>query len=187
MRVFASLIALTALCAVAISSTATAADWRLQTQIDGERFRPNVPLLGVPCPTAKLCVAVGELDKVLSSTNPTGGRGAWRQVQPTGEAESDCHAHWSPPCRNPLDRRIRSVSCPSVSLCVAVTGEGYVYSSTNPTGSGDDWRVADVDGKERDTHLWGVSCPTTTLCVAVSGERFTSGKVLTSTNPTGGA
>lgn len=79
------------------------------------------------------------------------------------------------------------MSCPSAKLCVAVTGEGYVYSSTNPTGSADDWRVADLDGDGRDTHLLSVSCPTVSLCVAVSGERSTSGKVLTSTNPTGGA
>jgi hypothetical protein len=79
------------------------------------------------------------------------------------------------------------VSCPSAGLCVAVTGEGYVYSSTNPTGSANDWQVVDVDGSERDTHLLGVSCPTASLCVAVSGERYTSGKVLTSTDPTGPA
>jgi hypothetical protein len=189
------LIGATALCAVVASATAasvetssaTAADWQLQVQVKGEGFRPNVPILGISCPSAKLCVAVGELDKVLSSTNPTAGPSAWREVQPTGEAETDCQDHWMPPCRDPKDRRIRSVSCPSAGLCVAVTFEGYVYSSTDPTGSADDWRVADLDGDGRDTHLMSVSCPTVSLCVAVSGERNTSGKVLTSTNPTGGA
>jgi hypothetical protein len=170
-----------------LSATAAAADWQLQAQVDGERFRPEVPVLGISCPSTKVCVAVGELDKIVSSTNPTGGQAAWHEARPTGEAESDCHAHWSPPCRNPLDRRIRSVSCPSVTLCVAVTGEGYVYSSTNPTGPADAWHAVDVDGTERDTHLWSVSCPTTSLCVTVSGERYTSGKVLTTTNPTGPA
>lgn len=176
-----------ALTAFAAGASTAAAGWQLQAQIEGEDIRPNVPLLDVSCPTAKMCVAVGELNKIVSSTNPTGGPSAWHVARPSGEAATDCHANWDPPCRDPNDRRIRGVSCPTTTLCVAVTGEGYVYSSTNPTGAADDWRVADVDGDERDTHLLGVSCPTASLCVAVSGERFTGGKVLTSTNPTGGA
>ena len=164
-----------------------AAEWQLQAHIEGEIPRPNLPLLDISCSSASLCVAVGELDTIVSTTNPTRGASAWHQVKPMGAANTDCQAHWSPPCRDPRDRTIRGVSCPSAQLCVAVTGEGYVYSSTDPTGSGDDWHVADVDGEGRDTHLLGVSCPTASLCVAVSGERYTSGKVLTATNPTGGA
>lgn len=176
--------------AIAVSAgagSAVAADWQLQADLKGEDNRPHIPLLGISCPSVKMCVAVGELNMIASSTNPTGGPSTWSVARPTGEAETDCHDHWIPSCRDPNDRRIRGVSCPSVSFCVAVTGEGYVYSSTNPTGSADDWQVADVDGDDRDTHLQGVSCPTVSLCVAVSGERQTSGKVLTSTNPTGGA
>ncbi len=154
--------------------------------ISGESFRPNLPLLGISCPSTSLCVAVGELDTIVSTTNPTGGAPAWRQAKPTGEATSDCHEDWSPPCEDPQSRVIRGVACPSARLCVAVTGEGYVYSTTNPTGPGSDWRVADIDGNGRDTHLLSVSCPTVSLCVAVSGERHTSGKILTSTDPTGG-
>src|SRR5829696_4527833 len=195
MRGLGGLVAATLVCAVALSATAAsiatssaaAAGWQLQARISGEGFRPNLPLLGISCPSTKLCVAVGELDEIVSSTNPTGGPSAWHDVRPTGEAETDCQEHWVPPCRDPKSRRIRSVSCPSAKLCVAVTGEGYVYSSTDPTGSADDWRVADLDGDGRDTHLLSVSCPTASLCVAVSGERYTSGKLLTSTNPTGGA
>ncbi len=195
MRRLGRLIGAVVVCAAALgpmaatvtSSSAEAADWQLQTQVDGEGYRPHLPILGISCPSTKLCVAVGELDHIVSSTNPTGGTSAWHQAQPVGEAETDCHAHWVPPCRDPTNRTLRSVSCPSVGLCFAVTGEGYVYSSTNPTGSGDDWRVADVDGTDRDTHLFSVSCPTTSLCVAVSGERYTAGKILTSTDPTGGA
>jgi hypothetical protein len=185
----------TALCVAAFAAIgaawsaaeSSAAGWDLQAQIEGEGFRPNLPLLGVSCPSASFCVAVGELDTVVSTTNPTGGGSAWDQARPTGAAETDCHEHWIPPCQDPKNRTIRGVSCPSAQLCVAVTGEGYVYSSTDPTGSGDDWRVADIDGDGRDTHLLGISCPTASLCVAVSGERYTAGKVLTSTNPTGGA
>jgi hypothetical protein len=185
----------TALCVAAFlaigaawsASESSAAEWRAQTHIEGEGIRPNLPLLGISCPSASFCVAVGEIDTIVSTTNPTGGGSAWDQARPTGAAETDCHEHWIPPCQDPKNRTIRGVSCPSAQLCVAVTGEGYVYSSTDPTGSGEDWHVADIDGDGRDTHLLGVSCPAASLCVAVSGERYTAGKVLTSTDPTGGA
>jgi hypothetical protein len=193
MRGFCRLMA-AAMCAAMLGGMAAspatetaAADWQLQARIAGERYRPDLPLLDISCLSKSFCVAVGELDSIVSTTDATGGASAWHMAKPMGEANSECHEHWSPPCRDPLDRRIRGVACPSPQLCVAVTGEGYVYSSTNPTGSGDAWRVADIDGDGRDTHLLGVSCPTASLCVAVSGERYTSGKVLTSTDPTGGA
>jgi hypothetical protein len=189
------LVAATAACVAVFGGIAAAwqetdsaaADWQLQTHIEGENPRPNVPLLGISCPSTSFCVAVGELDSIIATTNPTGGASAWHQAKPTGEANSDCHEYRDPPCGYPQDRRIRGVSCPSAQLCVAVTGEGYVYSSTDPTGPGDAWRVADIDDNGPNTHLLGVSCPTASLCVAVSGEGYTSGKVLTSTNPTGGA
>lgn len=192
MRGLGRLVTATAMCAAALGATSigpssAAADWELQVQVKGEKPRPDVPMLGISCSSAKLCVAVGELNKVVSSANPTGGPSAWREARPDGEAETDCHAHWLPPCTDPKYRVIRSVSCPSASLCVAVTGEGYAYSSTDPTGPADAWQVADLDGDGRDTHLLSVDCPTASLCVAVSGEAHTSGKVLTTTNPTGGA
>lgn len=195
MRGLGRLITATAACAAVFGGItaaspvvdSAAADWQLQAQIEGESFRPNLPLLDISCPSTSFCVAVGELDTIVSTTNPTGGASSWHIVKPTGEANTDCHEHWRPPCRDPQDRQIGGVSCPSAQLCVAVTGDGYVYSSTNPTGPGDAWQVADTDGSGRDTHLFGISCPTASLCVAVSGERYTSGKVLTSTNPTGGA
>jgi hypothetical protein len=173
--------------ALATETSSAAAGWQFQTQIQGEDPRPHVPLLDMSCPSAKMCIVVGELNKIVSSTNPTGGPSTWHVTRPTGEAATDCHEHWVPPCRDPNGRRIRGVSCPSATLCIAVTGEGYVYSSTNPTGSSEDWQVADIDSNGRDTHLLGISCPTVSLCVAVSGEGYTSGKILTSTNPTGGA
>lgn len=178
------------LCALAFGLAGAApagASWERQTQIPGEAFRPQSPLLGISCPSAAMCVSVGELDRVVSSANPTGGPSAWHVVTPEGAAETDCHESWTPRCPPILLRTVRSVSCPTKSLCVAVTGEGYVYTSTDPTGGAGKWQVADVDGSERDTHLLGVSCPTVSLCVAVSGERYTAGKVLTSTDPTGGA
>jgi hypothetical protein len=83
-----------------------------------------------------------------------------------------------PPFGNP--NLLSSVSCPSVSLCVAVDYEGDAVTSTDPTGGAADWTVTQVDGLSL---LLGVSCPSVSLCVAVDQ----AGDVVTSTNPTGGA
>lgn len=81
-----------AVCVLALSgafsmqaSAARAADWELQAQVKGEMSRPNVPLLGISCPSIRLCVAVGELDKVLSSTNPIGDPRPGRRRGPPGK------------------------------------------------------------------------------------------------------
>jgi hypothetical protein len=80
----------------------------------------------------------------------------------------------------------RAISCPSVSLCVATDDQGYVFTSTNPTGGAGTWkaaRVASGVGRLPGPDLPGVSCPTVTLCVAHDED----GDLVTSTNPTGGA
>src|SRR5262245_52495116 len=76
------------------------------------------------------------------------------------------------------------ISCPSISLCVAVGGGNTLSSSTDPTGPGAGWSVIYPGGAgpPNQSGIKGVSCPSPQLCVAVSFE----GLVLTSTNPTGG-
>jgi hypothetical protein len=78
---------------------------------------------------------------------------------------------------------MNGVSCPSVSFCVAVDGEGDALTSRNPGGDTPDWRwvladpsnPAGTDG----AYLTAVSCPSERLCVAVDS----SGNAVTSTNP----
>jgi hypothetical protein len=150
---------------------------------------------GIACPSTSFCVAAGESGVIASSTDPTGGAGAWPIVRPHDAAvEGDsCRRPppWEPereiicPSDRYLHRGLRAISCPSPGLCVAVTNDGYVYSSTDPTGPAESWRVIDVDGTERDTHLESVSCPDPGFCVAVSGGTNTAGKILSSGDPTG--
>ena len=72
------------------------------------------------------------------------------------------------------------LSCPSRSLCVGVDSAGHAMVSTDPTGTGAVWQIADIDGSRR---LDAISCPSTTLCVAVDD----AGDVVTSNRPTAGA
>ena len=118
-------------------------------------------------PDRLLCVAVGYDDNdgagyIATSTNPTAGASSWNVVRQIDNG--------SLPIR---------VSCPSVSLCVAVDAGGNVLTSTNPTGGAGAWTVTRITSR----YLDDISCPSASLCVAADN----SGNVITSTNPTGGA
>lgn len=138
-------------------------------------------LSAVSCPSASLCVAVGYSGTIATSTDPAGGAGTWTVIRaPTstpfecgkyGPGE-DCHAG------------LTSVSCPSVSLCVAVDSAdnslGDAVTSTNPAGGPAAWKAVPID---RRAALTGVSCASVSLCVAADFY----GGVLASAHPAGGA
>jgi hypothetical protein len=136
-----------------------------------------VAIFGVSCPSTSLCVAVGGNDTVASSSEPTGGGASWKSVYP-GKGAVQTRSK-----RISNGREVRGVSCPSANLCVAVSFEGDVYATSDPTGSASAWTDTDTSGTGPNTHFSGVSCPTTALCVAVSED----GQVATSTDPSGGA
>ena len=77
-----------------------------------------------------------------------------------------------------LASEISGMSCPSPSLCVAVTQNGEVLVSANPTAAGS-WSVSHVDGNNA---FLAISCPTTALCVATDDRD----NVVTSTDPGAG-
>lgn len=169
-------VAVLGLCLVAVCP-ASAAAWT-ETQLPGPAG--ELFLLNVSCPTATFCVATGTQNLIASSTDPSGGAGAWNVVY-AGEGRYE-----SPMGPVISNRQVQGVSCPSTHLCVAVTTLGQIYASTDPTGPASAWSVAEVSGEGGNTHLYGVSCPTESFCVAVSGRRVNTGKILISTNPTGG-
>jgi hypothetical protein len=145
-------------------------------------------LSAVSCPSESLCVAVGGLDTVAVSQSPTAGAPQWHVVNPPypiGPGKTCVEGE--PHCYEP-GGRLNAVSCPSPSFCVAVTYEGFVDVSSEPTGGASAWSPTNINegGGHGATHLTAVSCPSTSLCVAVSGGYQTSGKVLTSTDPTAG-
>jgi hypothetical protein len=108
---------------------------------------------------------------ILVSTDPTGGAATW-----TATSINEPHGTGA--------THLIGISCPSPSLCVAVSGGsnnsngGSVLTSTNPAAG--QWQVADL-GSSLD--LRGVSCGTPSLCVTVAR----GGRIFASTNPTGGA
>ena len=77
-----------------------------------------------------------------------------------------------------------SVSCPSVSLCVAVDGDMNILTSVNPAGGQAAWAVGPFDPSGE---LDYISCPSSSLCVATGSSGSCCSAVETSTNPSGGA
>jgi hypothetical protein len=130
--------------------------------------RPRGTIDAISCATEGLCVAVGYEGSVFTSTDPAEGASAWT-VTDVNEGRGAAH--------------LTSVSCPSVSLCVAVSGgygeaAGRVLTSSAPASG--DWRGTQLGGSP---DLRGVSCATPSLCVAVAKE----GRIFVSSDPTGGA
>jgi hypothetical protein len=153
----------------------------------------------VSCPSGGGCFAVGEPNLVASSSDPTSGAETWKVVQPREAVpcEDNPVRCEPPPIELPPDfppqyppwqgRTATDVSCPTPSFCAATTLDGFIYTTHEPLGGADAWKVTDVDGDGPNTHLESISCPQPTFCVAVSGARHTAGRILSSADPEGGA
>ncbi|MGN6202046.1 MAG: WD40/YVTN/BNR-like repeat-containing protein [Solirubrobacterales bacterium] len=177
---------------VAPLSGAAAANWTLrqlppQPLDDGSTSQ--IVLYGASCPSDSLCLAVGPFDTIASSRAPAGGADQWHVVHPKyDEPKQACLEEDQPEgfCDSPRGT-IRGVSCATESLCVAVGYEGSVFTSTDPAGGANAWRVSDLNEGPGASHLTGVSCPSPSFCAAVSGGYGGStGRVFTSTDPAGG-
>jgi len=154
-------------------------DWRVlhppapigpgKTCVDGEPdcYPPKSSLRSVSCPSPEFCVVVSYDGFAYVSTDPARGAAAWSSSL-LPERQANMHP--------------TSVSCPTESLCVAVTGgyraPGRVLTSTDPLSGS--WQVTQLADP---LDLRGVSCGTPSLCVAVARE----GRIFVSTEPTGGA
>ncbi len=132
-------------------------------------------LTGVSCPVATFCLAEGTDGadgKLLTSTDPAGGAGAWKVTTLTGE---------------PLFRGPACASSGGSSVCVAgtvidqggiVCADGF-YVSADPTGGASTWSLAPTQfngagclGPGSGTGSDGgqiASCPSTTFCIVVDG------------------
>jgi hypothetical protein len=157
----------------AFAAPAHGLDWTVR-QLQGEAGKTT--MFGASCPTTSFCVVVGGQNAVSTSTNPTGPLTDWSTAYVGAGARPTEPNTISP------GRQIRGVACTSPSLCVAVSFEGLVYASTNPTGGAPAWSVADLNESGANTHMYGLSCPSPSFCAAAAGK----GRIVTSTNPTGG-
>ena len=134
-RLGAGLLAIAAV-PLLLPSVAGAAKWTT-ARLPGPAGK--VFLLGASCPSTSLCVVSGTNNLIATSTDPTGGSGAW-DYRYVGDGPWPETGNWEP--QGISGKPIRGMSCPTVSLCVGVTEQGNIYSSTNPTGPASAWNWA---------------------------------------------
>lgn len=181
-----------------VTSTEPAGTWKLT--------RLAHPVFDVSCAPEGLCVATDGSGDVLTSTNPTGGKSAWRTrrvrradgfrglscptnrfcvgVDASGNVVSSTDPRGGPRAwrtTTRVSRNLSIASCPNPRFCVIAGQNGIVASSTDPTGGARAWRVVHVHNGAN--YLDDISCPTRRLCVTVGYLP----EVITSTDPTGGA
>jgi hypothetical protein len=120
-------------------------------------------LVGISCPTTTLCVAVDGADpaNIVTSTNPTGGSGAWKLTKIGG--------------------LLAGVSCSSSTLCV-ITGSEHYYA-ISPTGGTAAWHAtgAQIGGGI----FSAIACPSATTCVNVGYGNSSSALATSTTTPKG--
>jgi hypothetical protein len=142
-------------------------------------------LTGISCPTTSFCAAVDQVGgspgfpiaftggDAVTSTDPTGGSGAWNVQQVAGTNVPD------------------SVSCSEPSFCVVGDDGGNIVTSGDPSGGASTWSFAHIDpsfasglpGSAVPPTLTSLACQSALACVA--GDD--SGDVMTSTNAGGGS
>jgi hypothetical protein len=127
----------------------------------------NHQLDSVACPSLSLCV-IADFDGVMLTTrNPAAGASAYTSTDLSGDVGSSAELF-----------TLLSVSCGSITECVASDGNGDRLATNDPAGGPSAWGAAHVD---RVNQLNSVSCIASGLCVAVDGV----GNVFASTAPDG--
>lgn len=118
-------------------------------------------LTAISCPTVTFCVATDEAGNVITSSDPSGGAGAWH-VSKVKDADS-----------------FTALSCPTVHFCAAVDSNGQVVTTTDPAGGAGAWTITTLGGAVK---FDSISCPSAAFCVAGG----LSESVFVSTHPTAG-
>jgi hypothetical protein len=119
---------------------------------------------GIDCASASFCVAVGGDGRILTTTDPTGGQGAWEEAQVETAADDD----------------LTAVSCASEGFCAAADQGGRLLTSTDPTGGAGAWSAATIDEGKK---IVGLSCPSVDFCAALGQD----GRLFLSDEPGMGA
>ena len=152
--------ALVGLCVIAVCAggapPAGAAAWTAESS-PNPRGALSSKLFDVSCPTRRMCMAVG------SWTNePYGGYDTSPLTEQWKGRRWSIRAAPNPVRTGPTV--LRSVSCPSADVCIAVGSSGDGRALVERWNRGR-WRVQRLSWLAAD--LLGVSCPSIRVCVAV--------------------
>ena len=118
----------------------------------------TVNLLGVACPSASVCFAVGAKsgsNGVIAAT--TNGGTSWAAQTSTG------------------GQQLNAIACSSTTSCWAVGNSGVIIHTANGTSWSTETSTTTVN-------LLGVACPSASVCFAVGAKSGSNGVILATTN-----
>lgn len=114
---------------------------------------------GLQCPTTTFCAGLAASDAngeeaLVTSTDPTGGPGAWQVVTA------------------PANASLLNISCPSADFCAGV--DGYdILTSTDPAGGAGSWQTARYTSDDNPA-FDPITCASASLCLIPNGSGSTS-------------
>ncbi len=106
-----------------------------------------------------LCVVAEAGGDIASSTDPTGGTGAWTIAHADTALGAEC-GKYGPD--EGCDPGLDSVSCPTMTFCAASDTNGNVIASTDPASPTYAWTRTTVDSWPTFGYI---TCPSVSLCV----------------------
>ena len=148
---------------LASAPAARAAGWSAETS------PTTSPLLGVSCPDASDCWAVGGgagAGKIIHTSNGTAGSPTWSAQTPPAGAFS----------------QYNDVDCVNASACLAVGSVYNVAPLISATRDGGSTWTAQAPPGPVTVALQGLSCPSASNCVAVGGVLGTFPTIISTTN-----
>lgn len=124
---------------------------------------PHDSPTAVSCPSLNLCVAGSFAGAIFTSTDPTGGAGAW----------SSTRVGAPPVCgdRSCVSDSIEAVSCASEKLCAATDGEN-LWVSTSPGTPSASWTKSALPKSRPSQYSRVLACPAVNLCVSAIDEEL---------------
>jgi hypothetical protein len=167
-----TLVALASVLAAPIAAqTAAAQTAAAQSVPQAVRAVPGTEkLLGVACPTATSCLAVGD-DFSSSPVQPV--------IIPLAVGAPGLPIGATAPIQVPPDLALRGIACPGSGLCLAVgaggTSDHGVVLSLRPDGTALGGATAAIPAGDAGSDFGDVACPTSTTCIAVGSRSWSSG------------
>jgi hypothetical protein len=123
----------------------------------GEPPLPHTAITSLSCPSTSLCMGVDKLGNIIESTDPVQAAMNNEEWKVLNSVDAGAGSFNESP-------GVRGISCPSVTLCVAVDGSGNILYTEAPTATAQGgWTV--VSSLNPAGGITGISCPTTTECV----------------------
>ena len=138
--------------------------WVIQTP-PGPIGAESSELKGVSCFATNACTAVGDYVNNLGVQVTLAERwdGSSWTIQPT------------PNKKGAYGNVLAGVSCPSISVCIAVGDSPGVVGALAERWDGSSWTIQSTDSAGGNDAFTGVSCAATTACMAVGVLTFVSG------------